>query len=440
MADEKRILTALKQATADVDDGMSPNSAIVKSARDHNIQSGMLPLLTYAYNTGRSTYQRENSNHVLDKLAAFELADVDAIRAELYPAEIKKASTHVSVEYGAKPKPFLRDKLAEEVRLRTPLEKTASAVAYDRDYASAVNRAYSAINAEKRAVEESRRVYTTARDNLLGALGTLSDYFKYANHDSVSFSDFEHNAVLLHGNPGQKVANYVCNRNTQSGRRVKRASDAKHSMKPMDRKRAPYTLLDGAIKAAEVLFEAHKDYMARTEDAMERTKEASAIYGDYEPKAPRSILLNHKEPATTKRADFWANMVGGGLGAAMTSSARNSRFFQPTDDLVEAAQNRLTDPVHEDELRAIRSRALISHLMSNDEVIGGYKPQEVMQAYNEVASLSPRASTQLAIIQPLLRKRLTMGAIEPFEAAEMANIENVIRKNTDPPPPKFMPQ
>ena len=46
-----------------------------------------------------------------------------------------------------------------------------------------------------------------------------------------------------------------------------------------------------------------------------------------------------------------------------------------------------------------------------------------MNAYNDIAQLSPRSATQPALIGPYLRKRLTQGAVEPFEAAEMVNVE-----------------
>jgi hypothetical protein len=72
---------------------------------------------------------------------------------------------------------------------------------------------------------------------------------------------------------------------------------------------------------------------------------------------------------------------------------------------------------------------MIQDFMLNDEVISGYDPDEVISAYNEISELSPRSSVQPAIIRPLLRKHLTQGAIEPFEAAEMADIETKLMKN-----------
>jgi hypothetical protein len=100
--------------------------------------------------------------------------------------------------------------------------------------------------------------------------------------------------------------------------------------------------------------------------------------------------------------------------------------------MVESVEQDLSSPVHIDELRQIRSRAMLSDFLANDDVISGYAPEEVTNAYNEISQLSPRASSQPAIMRPLLRKRLTAGSVEPFEAQQMADIEKTIKQTENP--------
>ena len=91
----------------------------------------------------------------------------------------------------------------------------------------------------------------------------------------------------------------------------------------------------------------------------------------------------------------------------------------------------LGDPAHEQQLRQIQTQAMLQDLMSNDEVISGYEPDTVTEAFNEISESMPRASNRAAFMRPLLRKRLTQGAMEPFEAAEMANIEKTLGQSED---------
>jgi hypothetical protein len=126
------------------------------------------------------------------------------------------------------------------------------------------------------------------------------------------------------------------------------------------------------------------------------------------------------------------SLIGGTAGGNVVRQAVQPR---PTGELVSEMEQSLSDPVHENILRAIQAKAELSDFLANDDVISGYDPEEVIRAYNEIARLSPRSATQPAVIRPLLEKRLTQGRMEPFEAAEMANIEKTISESSPTPAP-----
>ena len=93
------------------------------------------------------------------------------------------------------------------------------------------------------------------------------------------------------------------------------------------------------------------------------------------------------------------------------------------DDLIEDAWMDLEDPGHQNEIRKIKAQAMLNQLMTDpDDPISGYEPDKVLQAYNEIASMTPRIAEQPAALRPLLRRRL-QGHQEPFEAKEMTDIE-----------------
>ena len=90
----------------------------------------------------------------------------------------------------------------------------------------------------------------------------------------------------------------------------------------------------------------------------------------------------------------------------------------------------LADPSQEAEIRKYRAQALLSELMSNDDVISGYSPDDVLSAYNEMVEAAPRIATTAAYVRPELRRRLA-GNPQPFEATELANLEKTLAQTRE---------
>ena len=78
-------------------------------------------------------------------------------------------------------------------------------------------------------------------------------------------------------------------------------------------------------------------------------------------------------------------------------------------------------------LKNIRASAAISDLMANDEVIGAHHPEDVAFHFNEISNIAPDTSTNVAMMRPLLRKRLEGGgaAIDPTDVQQMLDMEKV---------------
>ena len=74
---EARLLAAIEKAAGLVNDGETPNAAIVKIARAEDMPAGHVRLMVHAYNTGRTTKQREQGESACEKSADFQLADAD---------------------------------------------------------------------------------------------------------------------------------------------------------------------------------------------------------------------------------------------------------------------------------------------------------------------------------------------------------------------------
>jgi hypothetical protein len=207
---ERKLISAIEKAASLVNDGMSPNDAIIKSASEANIPSGHINLMVHAYNTGRTTKQREGGESTLEKAAEFPLADVRVILEALYPENVKtsaelKRNEVVSTEYAVPPSGFLN-------RRRDAMQKAASAgVALPektwtpppRDEHAAVMRTQSEKNAALRAAEETRRQAAAAYQKAASSLDELNTYFRTPGN--MPFGDAVREVGLRLGPSGVSV-------------------------------------------------------------------------------------------------------------------------------------------------------------------------------------------------------------------------------------------
>ena len=126
---------------------------------------------------------------------------------------------------------------------------------------------------------------------------------------------------------------------------------------------------------------------------------------------------------------FAGPTVGGFVGSQISDASKPSS----DDKLRNEAVSELFDPMHEAELTRIRTQAMLSDFMSNDPVIATYDPEEVTDAYNQIVQLAPRAAQQPAVMRGLIRKMLQQqDALEPFEADQVAKIEQTVRSLSEP--------
>lgn len=74
-------------------------------------------------------------------------------------------------------------------------------------------------------------------------------------------------------------------------------------------------------------------------------------------------------------------------------------------------------------MRNIRAQAMLQDLIANDPMISQHDPTETLQAYNDIVAMAPRTADQNMLMQPLLRKRLTQGSLDPFELDQLLGME-----------------
>jgi hypothetical protein len=431
---EDLLIKAARQVMAFVEgDGEHPNDAIVKTAQDLGVGRNMLPLLVQTYNIGRTSFQQNHGGEsILDKQAEFPIARIETIMDRLYPSNPEapaalKAASAIDLCYSrppAAPSPtFVAMEKAAEVKIRTvEVEDPGEKIPLK------IGRAFSTATQHKRACEVARRRYTTTRDNYLGAMGKIAEYFKQASTWRLDFSEVQWNASRRWGKAAAHALDYAYK---EAGLNEPVATGPPSLLRAVDYTAAPYTLIDTAIKYAQALLQATHEKAACEAQAEDRVKEAFRPFDptpseSSEAISPGSILWgenDNQSSDSTKEASFLTSLAAVGLGSKLKGLGENS----PTPgDMVDDVADKLNDPDHISQLQQIQTRAMLSDMLQNDEVISGYDPEEVFNAYNELSQLSPRAATQPMVVRPILRKRLTQGAMEPFEAQQVADLEKTV--------------
>lgn len=467
-AAENTLISAIEKAAAMVNDGTAPDAAIIKSATDFNIPAGHLDLMVHAYNTGRTTKQREQGENTLEKAADFSLADVTKIRAALYPESVKTSAALVrdsiiSTEYAIDPRHML-------ARHRRDQEKAAAAlrplpaltyVRPPRDEQIAAQRAYSEKQAQQRAAEETRRVSTAAYGKAASALDSLTTYFRTPGN--MGYQDAVREVQLRFGDNGisvlQKVAavyphieKQAATKNNHFGDnplyalintvltatqtynevKVKVAAEKTASAKPAPEiihgsvldalEEKPLMLKTAEAPRLETLYnDKGREYKATWDDASKAWKQIGGLKAQ-QSGGGSSVEKKEKFNPVLSPAKF----VGGLLGMSGDKDNKD-KPSSPQDPLaaVKSQFNSLSDPDHDSALQGIRAKSVLHDLMLNDPVISGHDPQDVAMAFNEIAELSPNLVSSPGMLNSVLRKRLEAGQLGDFDVKQLLEMDKL---------------
>jgi hypothetical protein len=209
---ENKLIGAIENAAALVNSGMQPNDAIIKSATDSSIPPGHIDLMVHAYNTGRTTKQREQGENTLEKAADFTLANIDDIRSKMFGATVKtsaeiRTQQVVSTEYALNPVAMI--KRASKAAVMAPAPVKPEFTPPPRDEHEVARRAYSEKRSAHWQAEEERRKVTESYNKTAAKFDELVTYFRTPGH--LAYPDAVNDVRLAHGEHGtlvmQKLAN-----------------------------------------------------------------------------------------------------------------------------------------------------------------------------------------------------------------------------------------
>lgn len=474
---ETKLIGAIENAAALVNSGMSPNDAIIKSATDNAVPPGHIDLMVHAYNTGRTTKQREQGDSTLEKAADFPLANIDEIKSTLFGQNVKtsaeiKAQHAVSPEYALNPTAMIKRANSSTIPASAPFVPTF--VRPPRDEHEQARREYSQKRAAHWAVEEQRRQVSETYQKAAAKFDELLTYFRTPGH--VPFADAMKDVRLVHGDQGvavmQKLANMYPTFEKEAAKNYRILTDvtARNLVGEVLDLVSTYNELNAAYAEKTASAKNHVEkkvapeittgsILFRSEDMPLTLKEAAGVppwpIPPSPPPAPPKLETLFDDDGREYKATWdhaknkWEQV--GGLKAQSKDKKDPIKLLEPASfkDLVaspvqtvgqlmgmgaekgdnsskmRAQYNQISDAEHDSAIKNIRAKSMLHDLIINDPIVSAHDPQDVAMAFNDIAELAPNLVDSPGMMQAVLRKRLEAGQMADFDVKQVLEMDKL---------------
>lgn len=406
-ANERKLLSAIDTVVSRTDEGEDLHGSCCKVAAEQGFSDDMVRLLCRSYNAGAVNYQREKqATGVLNKLAKLELLDPEQVIQSLHGEKTASVTQPVSDVYAS---PF-RAK-APVIRSRQKQASTDRTTTTPREVMSVAEFAGRA----RELLKQARQEIVPVKLQFLRDFGVFADAVKVAG---IKDAELLGACQLLDPAYGESTAKAVISRNNGTDtEQVKLAAESPTFL--LDTATAPFCYFPEVIKAAREYNQATQEYAKSAIQVKVKIAElVEGLTGENKSVLPVPVKWN-------KIAGDLATYV---LGSNLARVGADSLVKSPEDreSKVQSEMDSLNDPAHTGEMRKYQVEAMMHDLMNNDEVLRGYKPEQIATAYNELARMSPRVAQQPMLARSILRKIMPQGGVDTFEANDIASTEKTL--------------
>jgi hypothetical protein len=421
----RRLAKAATHVIEHVREGLTPTQALVKAARTSDLTDVEIQRTAETYNKV-ATLRRFEATTGAEKAAAFDLADADAAIREL------RAPTQKAASVIAPPVPdFFKIKpVTQKVASRPPAPAPAPK--------AKPTKQASAMQLEADVV--AKRIL--AVDAIKSAAQTIKAAF-----ENTPFHVVEQ---VLHVRHGAELAAPLCellfkeSDGSRYGQRRATAREINYSANPTAMIHGP------KLATFEGVFSAVNEY-AKALAALPKpaipVKQASLLDALNDPPAP-SVDDFHtalskvevSQPFQPPAEPDWNPFRKAALfplTEALVGSATDSVAQQAAagnDAGKKKIQDALSAQTFEDQLAEIRAQSAINEMFT-DDVISSYDPDEITEAINDVAKLTPALLTQPALLRAQVRQRLASGGMAPFDLSAQLKQEEQLKSLSRPAKP-----
>jgi len=412
-ADERRILAAMERVIDATNGGADPSAAIAKVAADEKFAPPVVQRMVEAYNVSKTNaYMKEASGEA--RAASFPIADAAKVLGEMYPAVPKAARARELEETEAiaaffAPKGESVDffKIADDGGIAGQAGGSAEGGLVTSDPERAAAHPFDPAEAQAKKIRKHRKLEKDADDARVKYAGAFSDWFGkmaeaveyFKRPDHISFAEVENRISSNFGALGKAAMDAI---HVLAGGLAKRAEAAPYPLM-VDIAKAPYRSIVEAMSAANEVVKYASDAAAAAVALEQYDRENGLTLV----KPAAGILVSTK--------DF---MEALGVGSDPTATRART-----------AAE--VMAPGHETQMRAVKVQAMINDLVSNDPVLSAHDPNDVADAYNQIAQLVPHVASQPVLMRGLLRRVVQQGGVvEPHELKQVSDLE----KQKEPAP------
>ena len=444
---EQRLTEALEKVATLVAEGEHPNDAIVKIASASGIPAGHVNLMVTAFNTGRTETQRKIGSDIFEKSAEFDLADAEDILNRMYPQEVKTAAevkreSVVSDEY--KLPPVWHREVVKKATFNQELPPLVTKSGHtvkespklNTDPAIAMKHAHCQLLDTRREIDNKRAEVSNLQDTLLNSITKLSEHFRRT--DCEPYLGVKGNMTRLFGKKAEALFSILEGRNRKL---VKQAGTGQECYSLVDFQKEPYSLFRQCLDQAEKLIEKKASFEKFEKEANSKLEGRILPFGEVQNPSQTYGVLESVEKKSFLNNPYVAASIIQGINSSRTKANTDignemtGGEIYGKDKAYNKAVAELSDPQHIAKLRNMQTSSMLTDLMANDEIISGYDPEEVINHYNEISQMAPRAAGHEGVIRAFLRKRLEGGAsaIDPYDVKEILGIENSIKqRDTNP--------
>lgn len=392
------VMQAIKLANA----GTHPNDAIVKVASDKKFNRHYVNRMVEAFNTSKSIKHRKEASGEA-KAAAFDIADPEVIFKTLYPENVPAPAETKAADW----QPSGTD--VEETRVfnlesAPVVAKRADVRSHGKaDLDMVVGRAFDDMHRQAQVVTGWQQKMADAREHLTSKICELAEYFRSNTHEP--FANVE-SAVLSFDKSAKSLMDVVWD----MAKRDKLGNDKRASVaaKVKYADRTPYVLVND-------IFNLRREYAEAT------VKCASAATELLEFRKG----LNDRLTMLTKSGNVLAPMMLGMMLPKGTTEGMKAIDSKPSLEDI-------TSVDFEAERKGIQAQMLLHDMMKHDEVLNKVAPQKILSAFNDISTVAPRAIESPMIMRGLLRKAVESESSDPYEVANLVNIETGLKKRDAP--------
>lgn len=428
-AQELRITGAAERMVDLTNGGMSPNDALYKVSMDESLTPEFVKRLGEVYNTSRMLHHFKTAS-AERRADNFPLAVSAEVLDRMYPKEAesheKAASCH-SIWFDAPPN--FRDVPFEKSAERTAIPALPS---YSDNLDVLLKRARNHAASLERAAQVARSDEQYCREMVRNEVVKASQYF--CSMDHIPFERVETDVLTQYGSTASPLldAVFVGCRGEKFGEKRGSASD---SQRIFDHEQPPYSCIVNAFRAAtewhKAAMEAQslerehaefKERLAQTLKKVAKLREPHLTF-PFDDIAARAAA-NREKQASGLAPLASLSIIGDKLHNIMGTGGNPEAFEQRVQQSL--------DPDQETKIRSAQVKAMLHEMMTNDPVLSGYDPTQVMDAYNEISRMTPLVAEQPALMRGLLARRLELGSTEPFEASQTIDAETGLKRIAGP--------